>query len=181
MDKKRAAAEAAGLDPKYDGTWRDADPAEIQRRVDNGDPYTVRFKVPASKVVFIDDIVRGRVTWDAEAMLGDFIILRSNGMPVYNFCVAVDDALMRITHVIRAEEHLTNTLRQGLILNALGFPMPEYAHCSLILGEDRSKLSKRHGATSVDQFRRQVLLTLMSSTAPAHVSISSFFPPGFSS
>lgn len=83
------------------------------------------------------------------------VILRSSGVPVYNFCVAVDDALMRITHVIRAEEHLTNTLRQGLVLDALGFPMPEYAHCSLILGEDRSKLSKRHGATSVDQFRQQ--------------------------
>ena len=158
LDTKRAAAEAAGLDPKYDGTWRDADPAEIQKKLDNGDEYTVRFKVPPGKVVYIDDIVRGRVTWDAEASLGDFIIMRSNGMPVYNFCVAVDDANMKISHVIRAEEHLTNTLRQLLVLEALGVRPPTYAHCSLILGSDRSKLSKRHGATSLSQFSAQGFL-----------------------
>lgn len=158
LDKKRAEAEAAGIDPKYDGTWRDADPVEIQKKLDNNEPYTVRFKVPSNKVVFIDDIVRGRVTWNAEAMLGDFIILRSNGMPVYNFCVAVDDATMGITHVIRAEEHLSNTLRQLLILEALKYKPPTYAHCSLILGSDRSKLSKRHGATSVTQFSEQGFL-----------------------
>jgi len=99
--------------------------------------------------------VRGLISWDVEATLGDFILLRSNGVPVYNFCVAVDDALMGITTVARAEEHLTNTVRQVLVLEALGFPIPEYAHCSLILGEDKSKLSKRHGATSCDQFRQQ--------------------------
>ena len=158
LDKKREAAEAAGLDPKYDGTWRDADPAEVQRRLAAGEPHTVRFKVPPNKVVSIDDVVRGKVTWDADASLGDFIILRSSGMPVYNFCVAVDDANMQITHVIRAEEHLTNTLRQMLILEALGYKPPTYAHCSLILGQDRSKLSKRHGATSVQQFSEQGFL-----------------------
>lgn len=158
LDKKREEAEAKGLDPKYDGTWRDADPAEVQKKLDAGEPYTVRFRVPEGKVVFIDDIVRGRVTWDADASLGDFIILRSSGMPVYNFCVAVDDATMQITHVIRAEEHLTNTLRQMLILEALNYKPPTYAHCSLILGSDRSKLSKRHGATSVKQFSEQGFL-----------------------
>lgn len=155
LDKKRLEAEAAGIDPKYDGTWRDADPALVQQKLANGEPYTIRFKVPKNKVLFIDDVVRGRVTWDAEAMLGDFIILRSNGMPVYNFCVAVDDATMGITHVIRAEEHLSNTLRQLLILEGLEHKPPTYAHCSLILGSDRSKLSKRHGATSVGQFKEQ--------------------------
>lgn len=158
LNKKREAAEAAGLDPKYDGMWRNADPAEIQKKLDNGDPYTVRFQVPEGKIVSIDDVVRGKVTWDADASLGDFIIMRSNGMPVYNFCVAVDDANMQITHVIRAEEHLTNTLRQMLILEALGYRPPTYAHCSLILGQDRSKLSKRHGATSVSQFAEQGFL-----------------------
>ena len=158
LDKKREEAEAAGLDPKYDGTWARASPEEVQKRLDNKEPYTVRFRVPPGKVVSIDDIVRGRVTWDADASLGDFIILRSNGMPVYNFCVAVDDANMQITHVIRAEEHLTNTLRQMLILEGLGFKPPTYAHCSLILGSDRSKLSKRHGATSVMQFSQQGFL-----------------------
>lgn len=155
LDAKRAAAEAAGIDPKYDGTWRDADPVLVQERLNRGDPYTVRFKIPPGKVVYIDDRVRGRVTWDADASLGDFIIMRSNGMPVYNFCVSVDDADMRITHVVRAEEHLSNTPRQLLILEALNFKPPIYAHCSLILGSDRSKLSKRHGATSVKQFSEQ--------------------------
>ena len=111
--------------------------------------------MPENKIVSIDDRVRGRVTWDASASLGDFIILRSSGMPVYNFCVSVDDANMKITHVVRAEEHLSNTLRQMLILEALEYTPPIYAHCSLILGSDRSKLSKRHGATSVQQFSEQ--------------------------
>eukprot|EP01041_Mallomonas_annulata_P004898 gene4898-9765_t len=158
LEQKRVVAEAEGKAPQYDGTWRDADPVEVQRRLDAGEPYTVRFKVPAGKSCYIDDIVRGRVTWDADASLGDFIILRSSGMPVYNFCVAVDDASMGITHVIRAEEHLTNTLRQLLVLEALGYKPPTYAHCSLILGSDRSKLSKRHGATSCKQFSEQGFL-----------------------
>lgn len=110
--------------------------------------------MPKGKRFEIEDIVRGNVGWDADSTVGDFILLRSSGVPVYNFCVAVDDALMGITTVVRAEEHLTNTLRQGLILEALAYAVPKYAHLSLVLGEDRAKLSKRHGATSVDQFRR---------------------------
>jgi len=125
----------------------------VAKKIAEGVPYTVRFKVPPGARVVIEDAVRGTVAWDAEATVGDFILLRSSGVPVYNFCVAVDDAAMGITTVIRAEEHLTNTLRQGLILDALGAPRPRYAHCSLILGEDKQKLSKRHGATSCNQFR----------------------------
>lgn len=196
LEAKRLAAEAAGEDPKYDGTWRDAEPAAVKAKMDAGEPYTVRFKVradaaarprraarlrcasprptppacappraaasasaaaaqvPKGKRFEIDDVVRGSVGWDADATVGDFILLRSSGVPVYNFCVAVDDALMGVTTVVRAEEHLTNTLRQGLILEALAYAVPRYAHLSLVLGEDRAKLSKRHGATSVDQFRR---------------------------
>lgn len=158
LEEKRVQAEREGRPPQYDGTWRDADAAEVERRMKAGDPYTIRFRVPQGEgsggtVVTIKDAVRGKVSWDANATVGDFILLRSNGIPVYNFCVAIDDALMKITTVIRAEEHLTNTLRQVLILRALGFKVPEYAHCSLILGSDRSKLSKRHGATSITQFR----------------------------
>jgi len=158
LEAQRAAAEEAGVDPTYDGTWRDADPALVKAKMDAGVPYTVRFKVPESKIVSIDDIVRGKVTWDAQACLGDFIMLRSTGVPVYNFCVAVDDKDMQITHVVRAEEHLSNTLRQMLIFEAIGHTPPVYAHCSLILGSDRSKLSKRHGATSVSQFAKQGFL-----------------------
>lgn len=153
LERKREEAEKEGRPPQYDGTWRDADPEEVKRRIENGEQYTVRFKVPLGSRVVIDDAVRGKVAWDADSTVGDFIILRSSGVPVYNFCVAVDDALMGVSTVIRAEEHLTNTLRQVLTLRALGFETPQYAHCSLILGSDRSKLSKRHGATSVTQFR----------------------------
>jgi len=153
LEEMKKQQEAAGIPPRYDGTWRDASPELVQQKMDEGTPYTVRFKVPAGARVVIDDVVRGTVSWDAEATVGDFILLRSNGVPVYNFCVAVDDAMMGITTVVRAEEHLTNTLRQGLILDALGAPRPRYAHCSLILGQDKQKLSKRHGATSCDQFR----------------------------
>jgi len=130
----------------------------VKARLDAGDPYTVRFKVPRGRVVAIDDAVRGHIEWDVQATVGDFILLRSSeggggGMPVYNFCVAVDDAQMEVSTVIRAEEHLTNTVRQVLILEALGYTPPQYAHLALVLGEDRSKLSKRHGATSVNQFK----------------------------
>jgi len=158
LEQKRAIAEAAGENPQYDGTWRDADPEEVKKRMDAGDPFTVRFKVPRGKVVTIQDSVRGEVSWDVQATVGDFILLRSGGMPVYNFCVAVDDALMDVSDVIRAEEHLTNTVRQVLILEALGYKVPKYAHLALVLGEDRSKLSKRHGATSVNQFRLEGFL-----------------------
>jgi glutamyl-tRNA synthetase len=153
LDVMKANMEAMGVPPRYDGTWRDANPELVKEKMAANVPYTVRFKVPPGARVVIDDAVRGTVSWDAEATVGDFILLRSSGIPVYNFCVAVDDAAMGITTVIRAEEHLTNTLRQGLILDALGVPRPRYAHCSLILGDDRQKLSKRHGATSCNQFR----------------------------
>uniref|UniRef100_A0A7R9WGY5 glutamate--tRNA ligase n=1 Tax=Pseudictyota dubia TaxID=2749911 RepID=A0A7R9WGY5_9STRA len=153
LEEMKAKQEAEGIPPRYDGTWRDADPELVKQKMEEGAPYTIRFKVPAGARVVIEDAVRGTVSWDAESTVGDFILLRSNGVPVYNFCVAVDDSTMGVTTVIRAEEHLTNTLRQGLILDALGAPRPRYAHCSLILGEDKQKLSKRHGATSCNQFR----------------------------
>jgi glutamyl-tRNA synthetase len=153
LEEMKAQQEAAGIPPRYDGRWRDAPEEEINKALDEGKPYTIRFKVPEGSRVVIEDAVRGTVAWDAEATVGDFILLRSSGVPVYNFCVAVDDALMGISTVVRAEEHLTNTVRQGLVLDGLNAPRPRYAHCSLILGEDKQKLSKRHGATSCNQFR----------------------------
>lgn len=158
LEEMKAKQEAEGVPTRYDGTWRDADPELVQQKLDEGAEFTVRFKVPEGARVVIEDAVRGNVAWDAESTVGDFILLRSSGVPVYNFCVAVDDAAMGITTVVRAEEHLTNTLRQGLILDALGAPRPRYAHCSLILGEDKQKLSKRHGATSCNQFRLEGFL-----------------------
>lgn len=152
LQKKKDENEAMGKPNTYNGEWRDRDPVEVKRKLDAGVPYSVRFKVPDKKF-FIDDLVRGRVTWNPQKALGDFIIMRSNGMPVYNFCVAVDDYLMNITHVIRAEEHLSNTIKQILVFDAMNAKPPIYAHCSLILGEDKKKLSKRRGAASVGDFK----------------------------
>lgn len=125
--------------------------AEARKRLAQGEPAAVRFKVEGNKDHVIQDLVRGEVTFP-EDMVGDFILMRSNGMPVYNFCCAIDDSLMKISHVFRAEEHLSNTLRQKMILEALDFEAPQFGHLSLILGEDKQKLSKRHGATSCHQY-----------------------------
>lgn len=144
LEAKRKQAEVDGRPPHYDLTcWRN--------RRDDDAPHAIRFHVPEDGDVTIDDLIRGEVTWRKES-LGDFIVVRSDGLPTYNFCVVVDDHDMEITHVIRAEEHLTNTHRQVLIYRAMGWNVPLFAHVSLILGQDRTKLSKRHGATSVTAY-----------------------------
>ncbi|BAF07628.1 glutamate--tRNA ligase, chloroplastic/mitochondrial [Oryza sativa Japonica Group] len=152
LEQMKETAKQMQLPPVYMGKWGTASDAEIQQELEKGTPYTYRFRVPKEGSLKINDLIRGEVSWNLDT-LGDFVIMRSNGQPVYNFCVTVDDATMRISHVIRAEEHLPNTLRQALIYKALGFPMPSFAHVSLILAPDRSKLSKRHGATSVGQYK----------------------------
>ncbi|KAH7437544.1 hypothetical protein KP509_05G077500 [Ceratopteris richardii] len=152
LEAMREEAKAKNLPPKYNGKWAKASNDEIEAELAKGTPYTYRFRVAEEGNVKINDLIRGEVSWALDT-LGDFIILRSNGQPVYNFCVAVDDATMKISHVLRAEEHLPNTLRQVLIYQALGLPLPKFGHVSLILAPDRSKLSKRHGATSVSQFK----------------------------
>ena len=151
LEKKRQQAEAEHRSPHYDRTCLRLPADEVKRRIDAEKPHVIRVKVP-DRDYHVDDLVRGRVEWKSET-LGDFIIMRSNGMPVYNFCVVVDDALMEISHVIRAEEHLTNTHRQLILYEAMGRPIPQFAHVSLILGPDKTKLSKRHGATSVGQYK----------------------------
>lgn len=152
LEAMKKEAEENKMPPVYNGKWAHASQEEVESMINAGVPYCYRFRVPKDKVVDIDDIVRGKVSWNTNT-LGDFVVLRSNGLPVYNFCVAIDDGLMGISHVVRAEEHLPNTLRQVLIYEALDMPQPVFAHVSLILAPDRSKLSKRHGATSVGQFR----------------------------
>jgi len=114
----------------------------------------IRFRVPENETIRIDDKVRGIVTFESEG-IGDFVIVKSDGIPTYNFAVVIDDTTMDITHVIRGEEHLTNTPRQILIYKALGLPEPTFAHVSLILGKDKSKMSKRHGDTSVEQYMKK--------------------------
>ena len=160
LEEKRRAAEAEGRPPHYDLTCYRLSPDEALQRVARGEKFVTRFHVPKEEGaafnadVEIDDLIRGPVVWKKES-LGDFILLRSDGMPIYNFCVVVDDHDMEITHVVRAVEHLTNTQRQVLIYRALGWPEPKFAHVSLILGPDRAKLSKRHGATSVGAFEEE--------------------------
>ncbi|XP_073039748.1 glutamate--tRNA ligase, chloroplastic/mitochondrial isoform X2 [Primulina eburnea] len=151
LESMKEIAKLKQLPPVYTGKWASATDVEVQEELGKGTPYTYRFRVPKHGSLIVDDLIRGEVSWNFDT-LGDFVIMRSNGQPVYNFCVTVDDATMAISHVIRAEEHLPNTLRQGLIYKALGFRMPQFAHVSLILAPDKSKLSKRHGATSVGQF-----------------------------
>ncbi len=152
LEEMRKKAEKEKRPPHYDRRCLRLSKEEVNAKIKEGIPYTIRFKVPEKDYVLYD-MVRGKVEWKS-GVLGDFVILRSNGMPVYNFCVVIDDYLMKISHVIRAEEHLPNTLRQLMLYEALGFKPPKFAHVSLILGKDRSKLSKRHGATSVSQFKK---------------------------
>ncbi len=152
LDADRQAALAAGLPPKYPGTCRSISRDEARARIDAGERAVVRFRVPAGRDVVFRDLVRGVVTFHT-SVIGDPVLLRSDGTPAYNFAVVVDDALMEVTHVVRGEDHISNTPRQILIYEALGFATPSFAHLSLVMGPDHTPLSKRHGATSVAEFR----------------------------
>ncbi|MDD2422527.1 MAG: glutamate--tRNA ligase, partial [Heliobacteriaceae bacterium] len=152
LEKEREACIAQGLDPRYGGRCRELTPAAEAAFQAAGRRPVIRFKVPDEGNVVVDDLVRGEVAFDC-AGIGDFVIVKSDGIPTYNFAVVMDDVSMGITHVIRGEEHLSNTPRQLLIYEALSLPKPRFAHVSLILGKDRSKMSKRHGATAVAQYR----------------------------
>ena len=127
------------------------DPAEVQRKLAAGEKGAIRLSIPERPIRF-HDIVRGDVEFSNE-VVSDPIIVRSSGMPVYNYVVVIDDADMKITHVIRGDDHISNTPKQVAVYEALGIPVPEFAHLSTILGPDRERLSKRHGATSVSSFR----------------------------
>ena len=146
LDAIREEQMANGEKPRYPGTWRD--------RTDHpeNEPFVIRFKNPLEGSVVIKDHIRGDIEI-SNSELDDLIIQRSDGSPTYNFCVVVDDWDMGVTHVVRGEDHINNTPRQINILEALGAPVPEYAHVSMILGDDGKKLSKRHGAVSVMQYR----------------------------
>jgi len=151
LERRRAQALAAGRSPAYDRTCRD------RSGPPPGGPSVVRFRTPPEGTLVIDDIVKGPVRFE-HADLDDFVIVRADGTPLYNFCVVVDDVDMRITHVIRGDDHVTNTPRQALLYGALGAPLPRFAHTPLILGLDKTRLSKRHGATSVMAYREMGLL-----------------------
>lgn len=150
---RREEAVKQGLPPRYDGRCRHLTDADRARLEAEGRRPVLRVKAPAPGVTVVEDIIRGTVTFDNEKMLDDFVIRKSDGWPTYNFACAVDDHLMAISHVLRAEEHLSNTPRQLHLCNLLGYAPPRFAHVPMILAPDRSKLSKRHGAVAVEEFR----------------------------
>ena len=154
LDEERKADLAAGRPPKYHGTCSRISLDESRARTDAGERPVIRFKVPDVGDVTFRDLVRGEVTFSSD-VIGDFVLVRSDGRPAYNFAVVVDDAVMEVTHVIRGEDHISNTPRQVLLYQALGFTSPEFAHLSLVMGPDHTPLSKRHGATSVSEFRQR--------------------------
>lgn len=151
IEQQRQAAVAAGRPPQVNSPYRDWPLEKAQERIAAGDKPVVRYKVIEKKDYHLKDLVRGDVTFPSD-MVGDFVLLRSTGMPVYNFCCVIDDALMKISHVFRAEEHLSNTLRQMMLYHAFSYELPQFGHLSIILGADRQKLSKRHGATSCHEY-----------------------------
>lgn len=153
LEAERQAALAKNEMPIYQGKCRHLTDEQRQSYIAAGRKPVVRFRTPENQQVAFDDAVRGRMNFDSNG-IGDFVIVKSDGIPVYNYAVVLDDALMQITHVIRGEEHLSNTPRQVVLYEALGMKVPTFAHISLILGKDRTKMSKRHGATSVEQYRR---------------------------
>ncbi len=150
LDALREEQMKRKLKPRYDGHCR-------QREIDPSRPHVIRFRNPVSGAVVFDDLVRGRIRV-ANEELDDLIIRRSDGSPTYNLTVVVDDADMNITHVIRGDDHINNTPRQINLLQALNLPVPQYAHLPMILGDDGARLSKRHGAVSVMQYREEGFL-----------------------
>ena len=146
LEAKRELAMKEGRKPKYDGTCRNLT-ADVPDK-----PFSVRFKAPQEGITAFDDLIKGRITFNNEE-LDDLIIQRSDGTPTYNFTVVIDDATMGITTVIRGDDHVNNTPRQIMMYEALGYPVPRFAHVPMILGADKARLSKRHGATSVMAYR----------------------------
>ena len=152
LEADRLEAVATGRPVLYPGTCRRITREAAEERIAAGEKPAIRFRIPEHRDVVFTDEVRGDVRFQTD-VLGDPIIVRADGMPAYNFAVVVDDALMEVTHVIRGEDHITNTPRQSLMYEALGFTPPAFAHLSLVMGPDHTPLSKRHGATSVSEFR----------------------------
>ena len=157
IEKEREEQKKKKLPFRYSGRCRNLSKEKIEEYLAQGKPYVIRIKIPHEGSTEIDDLIRGRVVFQND-QLDDYIIMKSNGMPTYNFACVVDDHAMKMSHVIRAEEHLSNTPKQYWIYKALGYELPQFAHLPMILAPDRSKLSKRHGATSVEEFREKGFL-----------------------
>ena len=154
LQKEKEAADGKDGIIGYSGKCRHLDISESKKRIATGEEAAIRLKIPPDTEVVFHDLVREKVTFDSN-LLPDPVILRSNGMPAYNFSVVIDDHLMQIDIVIRGEDHISNTARQLLLYDALGWEKPKFAHLSMVMGSDNTKLSKRHGSTSIQQFREE--------------------------
>lgn len=150
LEAERQAMMAGGLAAKYSGRCRNLSKEQVQKHLEAGESYTLRLKMPETKLTF-KDLIRGQITFDT-TLIGDVIIAKDFNQPLYNFAVVVDDALMNITHVIRGEEHISNTPLQIVLAKALELPLPQFAHLPLILNPDRSKMSKRFADTSLKEY-----------------------------
>lgn len=153
LEAQRQDQISRGVPPKYSGKCADLSEEEVEENLKKGKDYVIRFKVPSEKVK-VNDLIRGEVEFDT-SLIGDIVIAKDLKTPLYNFAAVVDDYKMKITHVIRGEDHLPNTPKQILLQKVLGFSHPKYAHLPLILGPDKSKLSKRHGAVSLSKYREE--------------------------
>ena len=173
LQKDRERAQAEHRAPIYSGKCRQIDPAQARGKRASGEACAIRLRIPEHPIRF-HDIVHGAVEFSNE-VVSDPIILRSTGMPVYNYVVVIDDGLMKITHVIRGDDHLSNTPKQVALYEALGWPVPEFAHLSTILGGDRERLSKRHGATSIANFREMGVLP---EALVNYLALLGWAPPG---
>lgn len=156
LDRERKKGEAQGHTYRYSGAGRAIDPKDAERRARAGERHVIRLRMPPETIV-VEDLLRGRVEFPPEA-LDDFVLVRSDGHPLYHFCVCVDDVDMRITHVLRGDDHLANTPKHVALFRALGAPVPKFAHLGMILGTDKKKLSKRHGAAAIEEWRDQGIL-----------------------
>ena len=155
LDAERKRQEAAGLPARYNGRCASLTPAQRVAFEAEGRSPVVRFRIPPDRKIAFDDIIRGHVEIDTSTLGGDLVIVRSDGTPLYHFTVAVDDAAMAISHVIRGEDHLSNTPKHILLFEAMGSPIPQFAHLPLILNPDRTKMSKRKSQTAVADYRAQ--------------------------
>ncbi|MGC6367075.1 MAG: glutamate--tRNA ligase [Candidatus Marinamargulisbacteria bacterium] len=157
LELERQAAEEKGEAYMYSRRSLQYTPEEVAEKLASGIPWTIRFKVPDDQTLVMKDVIRGDISFEAN-LISDFIIVKSDGNPTYNFAVVIDDYEMGITHVVRGEDHISNTPKQMMIFQALGWEVPIFAHLPIILGSDRSKLSKRHGAKSVSEYRDEGFL-----------------------
>ncbi len=174
LKKLKKAQYAAGQDSKYDNRCRNLSEKEIDEKLQKGLGFAIRFKVVPDREITFNDLIRGRISLRS-SLMGDFVILKSDRTPSYNFGAVVDDAQMEISHIIRGEDHISNTARQLILFKEMGYKPPYFAHLPMILGPDQTKLSKRHGATTISQFRE---MGYLAAGLGNYLCTLSWTPPG---